>query len=192
MPPRPLTALPYSFRHALQRIKRKTHGRTRESSCCVRPFRRVKKRGANASLCTSLPDLIKGPFATDGCLFVGDFVKDFSVVDGLGERTLSRRRRRRLLVFLSLRESTPADLLPIVPLLIDRNFISITSYFDRSQARFFGRLQIPLAFPCKRTKIDIFRASLFLLRSRTYNFQKTGAKDTFIILDFNEMRISPS
>lgn len=104
----------------------------------------------------------------------------------------SRRRRRRLLVFLSLRESTPADLLPIVPLLIDRNFISITSYFDRSQARFFRRLQIPLAFPCKRTKINIFRASLFLLRSRTYNFQKTGAKDTFVILDFNEMRISPS
>lgn len=86
----PFSALPYSFRHALQRIKRKTHERTRElarkSSCCVRPFRRVKKRavskGANTSLCMSLPDFIKRPLATDGCLFVGDFVKDFPVVDG--------------------------------------------------------------------------------------------------------------
>lgn len=55
-------------------------------------------------------DLIKGPFATDGCLFVGDFVKDFSVVDGPGERALPSF----ILVSLSLRESTPADLLPIV------------------------------------------------------------------------------
>lgn len=38
-------------------------------------------KGANTSLCMSLPDLIKRPFATDGCLFVGDFVKDFPVVE---------------------------------------------------------------------------------------------------------------
>jgi len=99
------SALPYSFRYTLQRIKRKTHGRTpaRESSCCVRPFRgrqeRVASKGvARMSLCT-LPDLIKGPFATDGWLFAGDFVKDFSVVDGPGN---ARSRHRRLLVFLSL------------------------------------------------------------------------------------------
>lgn len=98
--------LPYSFRHTLQRIKRKTHGRTRarESSCCVRPFqggqeRAVSKGVARMSLCT-LPDLIKGPFATDGWLFAGDFVKDFSVVDGPGS---ARSRQRRLLVFLNLR-----------------------------------------------------------------------------------------
>lgn len=99
------SALPYSFRHTLQYIKRKTHERTRarESSCCVRPFRRgqertVSKGVARMSLCT-LPDLIKRPFATDGWLFAGDFVKDFSVVDGPGS---VRSRHRRLLVFLSL------------------------------------------------------------------------------------------
>jgi len=98
------SALPYSFRHTLQRIKRKTHGRTRESSCCVRPFRggqkRVVSKGfARMSLCT-LPDLIKGPFATDGWLFAGDFVKDFC---SRWPRDGARSRHRRLLVFLSLR-----------------------------------------------------------------------------------------
>lgn len=89
------------------------------------------------TLCT-LPDLIKGLSATDGWLFARDFVKDFSVLDG--PCRARSRRHRRLLVFLSLSEGTPADLLPIVPLLIDRNFISITSYFGRNPSSSFGSL----------------------------------------------------
>lgn len=50
-----------------------------------------------------------------------------------------RERRAPVIVvysFFSASEDIPADLLSIVLLLIDRNFISITSYFDRSQAGF--------------------------------------------------------
>lgn len=65
-------------------------GREREGLC---------RRALRECRCVT-PDLIKGPFATDGWLFVGDFVKDFPVVDGLGS---ARTRHRRLLVFLSLR-----------------------------------------------------------------------------------------
>lgn len=54
--------------------------------------------------------------------------------------------------FFSASEDIPADLLSIVLLLIDRNFILITSYFDRSQEGSFDprRLQIPLTFLCNQ------------------------------------------
>lgn len=179
----------YSFRHTLERIKRKTHGRTRarESSCCVRPFRggqerAVSKGVARMSLCT-LPDLIKGPFATDGWLFAGDFVKDFSVVDGPGS---AHAPVIVVYSFFSASEDIPADLLSIVLLLIDRNFISITSYFNRSQAGSFDlrRLRIPLAVSVQST------LQLYTLHLHSFSIFRKRMKDTFIILNSNKVKIA--
>lgn len=101
---------------------------------------RVEGRRANVVVS---PDLIKGPFATDGWLFVGDFVKDFSVVDGLGS---ARTRHRRLLVFLSLRGHPGRFTFDCA--LIDRpKFHFDYELFRPEQGSFdLRRLRIPLRF----------------------------------------------
>jgi len=59
--------------------------------------------------------------------------------------------------FFSASEDVPADLLSIVLLLIDRNFILITSYFGRSQEGSFDlrRLQIPFIYVSVQSTIAI-------------------------------------
>lgn len=164
----PLSALPYSFRHALQRIKRKTHERTRarESSCCVRPLRRMKKRAvrrrARTRRCVRrCRRSHKGTFRDRRLLIRRRFRK------GLFCSRWSRGARAPVAYTRfsqSPREHPDRFTSDCATLLIDRNFISITSYFDRSQAGSLDprRPQISLAFPRKRTKIDVFQVSLFI------------------------------
>lgn len=166
------------------RIKRKTHGRTwaRESSCRVRPFlqeggdrRRPKGVVARECRCVRCLDLIKGPFATDGWLFAGDFVKDFSVVDGPGS---ARSRHRRLLVLLSLRGQPR----PI--------YFRLCSYWSteisfRLRVISTGAKQVRLTYgDCKSP----FCVSVRSAPHSVFTFSIFRMKDTFIILGSNRVR----
>lgn len=152
--PHPST-LPYSFRHTLQRIKRKTHGRTRaqESSWCVRPFRRGqgedRVEGRRSNVVVYAAGSHKGTFRDRRLVIRRRFRKGLFCSRWPQERALPSSSFTR---FSQPPRASPADLLSIVLLLIGRNFISITSYFDRSQAGSFDLRRLPsppFAFPCE-------------------------------------------
>lgn len=85
--------------------------RARELRLAALSCRRRDERAASKGAARTLPDLIKGPCATDGWLFVEDLVKDFSAIDV----PLPAPSSSSSFLSASLQGHPTADLLPIVP-----------------------------------------------------------------------------